>query len=104
MQLFLGKEKKKEQIGSKDITKQHKNQSTKGAFLLSSITLYYVLYETSVTFLKEMFRYPAIILVTKQGSIARGTIAKRHTHAIFEAAHISILFDQYLVFHWKQTV
>lgn len=73
---------------------------------MSSITLYYVLYETSVTFLKEMFGYPAIILVTKQESLDtwNGAIAKQHAHAIFEAAHISVLFDQYLVFHWKLTV
>lgn len=72
---------------------------------MSSITLYYVLYETSVTSLTEMFGYPAIILVTKQESIEtwNGTIAKQHAHAIFEAAHISLLFDQYLVFHWKLT-
>ena len=36
---------------------------------MSSITLYDVLYETSVTFLKEMFGYRAIILLTKQESM-----------------------------------
>lgn len=73
---------------------------------MSSITLYYVLYETSETFLKEMFWYPAVILVTKQESIDawNGTIAEQHAHAFFEAAQISIMFDQYLVFHLKLTV